>query len=213
MTPVAFAADADRRGRCRARPSLRQAPRVSAFAISASFGVRNPEHELQLRALVERLCDKPVTCGHELASSLGAPRRALTVALNARMVSHVKALIDAVRQTLAQHRIDAPLMMVQGDGTPGQRGARAQAAGRHGVVRPGRQRAGRLCAQWPQRRHRRRHGRHHDRHRGGAWRPARARASTARWSASGGRWSRRSRSMPSAWVATARCASAAARAW
>jgi N-methylhydantoinase A/oxoprolinase/acetone carboxylase beta subunit len=95
----------------------RQAPRVSAFAISASFGVRNPAHELQLRALVERLCDKPVTCGHELASSLGAPRRALTVALNARMVSHVAALIAAVRQTLDRHRVDAPLMMVQGDGT------------------------------------------------------------------------------------------------
>jgi len=96
---------------------VRQAPRVSAFAISASFGVRNPEHELQMRALVEQLCDKPVTCGHELASSLGAPRRALTVALNARMVSHVKALIDSVRRTLAARRIDAPLMMVQGDGT------------------------------------------------------------------------------------------------
>ncbi len=96
---------------------LRQAPRVSAFAISASFGVRNPAHELQLRALVESLCDKPVTCGHELASSLGAPRRALTVALNARMVSHVAALISAVRRTLEWHRIEAPLMMVQGDGT------------------------------------------------------------------------------------------------
>ncbi len=96
---------------------VRQAPRVSAFAISASFGVRNPAHELQLRALVESLCDKPVTCGHELASSLGAPRRALTVALNARMVSYVTALIAAVRQTLKLHHIAAPLMMVQGDGT------------------------------------------------------------------------------------------------
>ncbi len=96
---------------------VRQAPRVSAFAISASFGVRNPAHELQLRALVESLCDKPVTCGHELASSLGAPRRALTVALNARMVSYVAALIAAVRQTLKQHHIEAPLMMVQGDGS------------------------------------------------------------------------------------------------
>jgi len=60
---------------------LQYALRVSAFAISASFGVRNPEHELQLRVWVEELCDKPVTCGHQLASSLGAPRRALTVAL------------------------------------------------------------------------------------------------------------------------------------
>jgi N-methylhydantoinase A/oxoprolinase/acetone carboxylase beta subunit len=96
---------------------VRQAPRVSAFAISATFGVRNPEHEIQLRELVESLCDKPVTCGHELASSLGAPRRAMTVALNARMISHVKALIDAVRATLAARHIDAPLMIVKGDGT------------------------------------------------------------------------------------------------
>ncbi|HPW08933.1 MAG TPA: hydantoinase/oxoprolinase family protein, partial [Burkholderiaceae bacterium] len=96
---------------------LHHAPRVSAFAISASFGVRNPEHELQLRAWVESLCDKPVTCGHELASSLGAPRRAMTVALNARMISHVKALIDSVKRTLHARQIDAPLMMVKGDGT------------------------------------------------------------------------------------------------
>ncbi len=95
----------------------RQAPRVSAFAVSAAFAVRNPAHELQIRALVEALCDKPVTCGHELASSLGAPRRALTAALNARMVPHVTALVQAVRRTLAAHRIDAPLMMVQGDGS------------------------------------------------------------------------------------------------
>ncbi len=96
---------------------LHHAPRVSAFAISATFGVRNPEHELQLRAWVEALCDKPVTCGHELASSLGAPRRAMTVALNARMVSHVKQLIDSVRATLAARGIGAPLMIVKGDGS------------------------------------------------------------------------------------------------
>ena len=96
---------------------LKQASRVSAFAISASFAVRNPAHELQLRAWVKELTDKPVTCGHELASSLGAPRRAMTVALNARMISHVKALIDSVTRTLHVRKIDAPLMIVKGDGT------------------------------------------------------------------------------------------------
>ena len=96
---------------------LRHAPRVSAFAISASFAVRNPAHEQQLRAWVEELCDKPVTCGHELASSLGAPRRALTAALNARMISHIKALIASVKRTLALHEVAAPWMMVKGDGT------------------------------------------------------------------------------------------------
>jgi len=93
------------------------APKVSAFAISSSFAVRNPAHELQLREWVTQLCDKPVTCGHELASGLGAPRRAMTVALNARMVTHVKALIDSVARTLHARQIDAPLMIVKGDGT------------------------------------------------------------------------------------------------
>jgi N-methylhydantoinase A/oxoprolinase/acetone carboxylase beta subunit len=96
---------------------LKHAPRVSAFAISASFAVRNPQHELQLREWVTELTDKPVTCGHELASSLGAPRRAMTVALNARMITHVKALIDSVKRTLHARKIDAPLMIVKGDGT------------------------------------------------------------------------------------------------
>ena len=96
---------------------LKNAPRVSAFAISASFAVRNPAHELQLREWVCALTDKPVTCGHELASSLGAPRRAMTVALNARMITHVKALIDSVQRTLHARHIDAPLMIVKGDGT------------------------------------------------------------------------------------------------
>jgi N-methylhydantoinase A/oxoprolinase/acetone carboxylase beta subunit len=95
----------------------RHAQRVSAFAISAGFATRNPAHELQLRAWVQELCDKPVTCGHELASSLGAPRRALTAALNARMVSHTKALIESVQKTLAQRGMGAPLMMVKGDGS------------------------------------------------------------------------------------------------
>jgi len=101
---------------CRAAIA-KHASRVSAFAISATFAVRNPAHETQVRAWVQELCDVPVTCGHELASSLGAPRRALTAALNARMISHVKTLIDSVQRTLAQRHIDAPLMIVKGDGS------------------------------------------------------------------------------------------------
>jgi N-methylhydantoinase A/oxoprolinase/acetone carboxylase beta subunit len=94
-----------------------QMGRVSAFALSATFAVRNPAHELALKQLVQSLCQVPVTCGHELASSLGAPRRALTVAMNARMISHVKDLIHAVEKTLEHHAITAPLMIVKGDGS------------------------------------------------------------------------------------------------
>jgi len=95
----------------------RQMDRVSAFAVSSMFGVRNPAHELRLRELIRELSDKPVTCGHELASSLDAPRRALTVSLNARMVPVIHDLIIAVQEILASRKVNAPLMMVKGNGS------------------------------------------------------------------------------------------------
>lgn len=91
--------------------------RVSAFAVSSMFGVRNPAHELRLRELIGELSARPVTCGHELASDLDAPRRALTVALNARMVPIIHELILAVREILQKRQIQAPLMMVKGNGS------------------------------------------------------------------------------------------------
>ncbi|MGD8357798.1 MAG: hydantoinase/oxoprolinase family protein [Lysobacterales bacterium] len=95
----------------------RLAGRVSAFAVSAMFGVRNPIHEQRLRDLVRDTCARPVTCGHELASDLDAPRRALTAALNARMVPVIQELIEAVRGILGRRGIKAPLMIVKGNGS------------------------------------------------------------------------------------------------
>jgi N-methylhydantoinase A/oxoprolinase/acetone carboxylase beta subunit len=92
-------------------------PQVSAFAISSMFGIRNASHEIRLKKLVTELTDMPVICGYELASSLGAPRRALTAALNARMVPPIKELIGSVQKILARHKIEAPLMIVKGDGS------------------------------------------------------------------------------------------------
>jgi N-methylhydantoinase A/oxoprolinase/acetone carboxylase beta subunit len=90
---------------------------VSAFAISSMFATRNSAHELKLRALVEELSGKPVACGHELASSLGAPQRALTAVLNARMIPYIQQLIESVKGILASLDISAPLMIVKGDGS------------------------------------------------------------------------------------------------
>ena len=91
--------------------------KVSAFSVSAQFGVRNPSHEIQLQNLVTELTQMPVTCGHELATSLGAPRRALTASLNARMIPFIQDLIQAVQNILQQLNIKAPLMIVKGDGS------------------------------------------------------------------------------------------------
>lgn len=99
------------------RTVLRCRDQVAAFGISGLFGVRNPAHEIALRELVHSLTDKPVTCGHELSSSLDAPRRALTVAFNASLIPFVDQLIRSIRRILRERHISAPLMMVKGDGS------------------------------------------------------------------------------------------------
>ena len=93
------------------------AGRVEGFAVAACFSVRNPGHELKARALIRTLSPKPVTCAHELSSRLDAPRRALTAALNARLTPQISHLIEALGSVLEAEKIDAPLMIVKGDGS------------------------------------------------------------------------------------------------
>ena len=91
--------------------------RVEAFAVAARFSVRNPEHELRARRLIRAGSGKPVTCAHELSSKLDAPRRALTAALNARLTPQIRHLTLALARVLVEESIEAPLMIVKGDGS------------------------------------------------------------------------------------------------
>jgi N-methylhydantoinase A/oxoprolinase/acetone carboxylase beta subunit len=93
------------------------AGQVSAFAVSGYFSVRNPSHENAVRSAIRRRSGLPVTCGHELTSNLHASRRALTAALNARLISVLSELIQAVQRMLIEKGIRAPLMVVKGDGS------------------------------------------------------------------------------------------------
>ncbi len=96
-----------------------QSPDVSAFAVASTFAVRNPSHEIRLRELITKISGKPVTLSSDLASDLDAPRRALTAVLNARLVSRIGQLVDAVSLAMAELKIISPLMIVKGDGTLG----------------------------------------------------------------------------------------------
>jgi N-methylhydantoinase A/oxoprolinase/acetone carboxylase beta subunit len=89
---------------------------VSGIAVASMFAVRNPAHEIAARELIQSKCDLPVTVSHELSSKLGGPRRALTTLLNARLVGMIGRLIDATKSFLAANNIEAPLMLVRGDG-------------------------------------------------------------------------------------------------
>jgi N-methylhydantoinase A/oxoprolinase/acetone carboxylase beta subunit len=90
---------------------------VSAFAIAASFAVRNSAHEKLARDVIGELSALPCTMSSELSSALDAPRRALTAVLNARLISRVTQLIEAVAHAMTGLGISCPLMIVKGDGT------------------------------------------------------------------------------------------------
>ncbi|MEQ8603376.1 MAG: hydantoinase/oxoprolinase family protein [Marivibrio sp.] len=98
-----------------ALPELRK--KAAAVAVSGYFAVRNPTHEQRVRDLIRQETGMPVSCGHELANALDAPRRALTALLNARLIPLLHQLILAVRGRLEALSVAAPLMVVKGDGS------------------------------------------------------------------------------------------------
>jgi N-methylhydantoinase A/oxoprolinase/acetone carboxylase beta subunit len=89
---------------------------VSGFAVCAYFATRNPAHEIAVRDLIRERTGLPVTASHELSAKLGGPRRALTTLLNARLISMIDRLVAATEGFLQQRGIQAPLMVVRGDG-------------------------------------------------------------------------------------------------
>ena len=90
---------------------------VDCFAISGYGSTRNPAHELAAREIIEGECDVPVVCGHELSAKLNFLNRANTAALNARLLPLIDRLLEAAQATLAARGIEAPLMIVKGDGS------------------------------------------------------------------------------------------------
>ncbi|MGB9929300.1 MAG: hydantoinase/oxoprolinase family protein [Methanosarcina sp.] len=91
--------------------------KVAAFAVSGYFGVRNPEHELKVKAAIQEVTDMPVVCGHELSLSLGAYERAVTALLNAELIPVSKQFIKSVQAVMQEKEIKGTLMMMKCDGS------------------------------------------------------------------------------------------------
>ena len=89
---------------------------ASAFAVAAQFATRNPAHELEVAEMIRAATGRPVSCSHHLSAKLNGPKRALTAVLNARLIGMIARLIDKAEGKLAELGIDAPLMVVRGDG-------------------------------------------------------------------------------------------------
>ena len=91
--------------------------RVEAYAVCGYFSVRNPDHELRVKRLIQESTDRPVVCGHEISLQLDAIKRATTALLNAHLIPIIHQLIDSVKRVFGEQNINAPLMVVKGDGS------------------------------------------------------------------------------------------------
>ncbi|SLN71207.1 Acetophenone carboxylase gamma subunit [Roseovarius gaetbuli] len=89
---------------------------ISAFAVASQFATRNPAHELAAAAIIREVTGRPVSCSHHLSARLNGPKRALTALLNARLIGMIARLIDKAEGKLRDLGVEAPLMVVRGDG-------------------------------------------------------------------------------------------------
>ena len=91
--------------------------RVSAFAVSSYFSVRNPEHELCVKAMIQKLTGLPVICGHELAQSLGAYERGVTAYLNAQLLPVAGKFLKTVANEVERRGLNPRIAMLRCDGS------------------------------------------------------------------------------------------------
>ena len=89
---------------------------ISAYAVASQFATRNPAHELQAAEMIRDMTGRPVSCSHHLSAKLNGPKRALTALLNARLIGMITRLIEQAEGKLTELGINAPLMVVRGDG-------------------------------------------------------------------------------------------------
>ncbi len=91
--------------------------KVDAFAISSYFSPLNPSHEEAAFTAIRQICEHPVVLGHQLSTQLDSVKRAATASLNASLVAVMHEFIEAVKSSLKNQHINAPLMIVKGDGS------------------------------------------------------------------------------------------------
>ena len=94
-----------------------QMGKLDAFAVAGHYAVRNQAHERQAQELISEITGATVTASCDLSDSLNGPKRALTAAFNAQIVSLIVQLEKAVRESMQALGLDAPIMIVKGDGS------------------------------------------------------------------------------------------------
>jgi len=88
---------------------------AEAIAVSEAFAVDDPAGERQVLAAAARR-GLPACAGHELTGLLGLELRTVSAALNAAILPRAEATAKVVADGLRDAGIDAPLVILRGDG-------------------------------------------------------------------------------------------------
>lgn len=86
-----------------------------AIAVSGAYSVDDPEQELRIAAAAREL-GMPACCGHELSGAYGLETRTVSAAINAAVLPIVELTAGVVERALDEAGIDAPLLVLRGDG-------------------------------------------------------------------------------------------------
>jgi N-methylhydantoinase A/oxoprolinase/acetone carboxylase beta subunit len=86
-----------------------------AVAASGAYAVDDPELELRV-ADRARAAGLPACCGHELTGAYGLETRTVSAAINASILPAVELTAGVVERALRDAGVDAPLLVLRGDG-------------------------------------------------------------------------------------------------
>lgn len=100
-----------------AERAVRHLLRAGAEAVVASeaFGVDDPRHEQLVGETAARL-GVPAVAGHQISGVYGLEVRTITAAVNAALLPKMWEMADRVERSLRAMGIEAPLMVMRGDG-------------------------------------------------------------------------------------------------
>lgn len=88
---------------------------IRHVGVVGKFSVRNPAHEIQIKSVIEKYCEK-VFLGHQISDHLNFPRRIATTFLNASVYPIHNEFFQAVKQSLVEKGIDSSIRILKADG-------------------------------------------------------------------------------------------------
>ena len=88
---------------------------IEYVAVVGKFSVRNPSHEIVIKRILNKQFKK-VFMGHNVSGNLNFPRRISTAHLNAAVYSMHKEFFKAVKNSLDEKGINAPIQVLKADG-------------------------------------------------------------------------------------------------